>query len=50
MGFFTADRVFLGDSEMRMSSDQLVDLLRQANLIDSGMRVRVAFEFLNGAE
>ena len=48
MGFFTADRVFLGDNEMRMYSDQLVDLLRRVkNVIDSGMRVRAAFEFLN---
>lgn len=36
-GFFTADRVFLGDNEMRVYSDQLVDLLRRVkNVIDSG--------------
>jgi len=50
-GFFTADRVFLGDNEMRMYSDQLVDLLRRVkNVIDSGMRVRTAFEYLDGNE
>ncbi len=49
MGSFTADRVFLGDNGMRIYSDQLVDLLRRVkNVIDSGMRVRAAFEFLNG--
>ncbi len=49
MGFFTADRVFLGDNEMRMYSDQLVDLLRRVkNVINSGMRVGAAFEFLDG--
>lgn len=48
MGFFTADRVFLGDNEMRMYSDQLVNLLRRVkNVIDSGLRIRAAFEFLN---
>jgi hypothetical protein len=48
-GFFTADRVFLVDDRMRMYSDLLVDLLRRVkNVIDSGMRVRAAFEFLDG--
>ncbi|MGO9121262.1 MAG: MerR family transcriptional regulator [Desulfomonilaceae bacterium] len=48
MGLFTADRVFLGDNEMRIYSDRLVDLLRRVkNIIDSGMRVRAAFDFLD---
>jgi hypothetical protein len=47
-GFFTADRVFLVDDRMRMYLDQLVDLPRRAkNLIDSDIRVRAVFEFLN---
>ena len=51
MGFFTADRVFLGDYEMRMYSDQLVDLLRRVkNVIDDGLRLRAAFEFLDEGE
>ena len=50
-GFFTADRVSLGDNEMRIYSDKLVDLLRRVkNVIDSGMRVRAAFEFLSEEE
>ncbi len=50
-GFFIADRVFLGDNEMRMYLEQLVDLLRRVkNVIDSGMRVRAAFDFLNEEE
>jgi hypothetical protein len=49
MSFFSADRVLLGDNEMRIYSDQLVDLLRRVkNLIDACVRVRVAFEFLDG--
>ncbi len=36
---------------MRMYSDQLVDLLmRVKNVIDSGMQVRAAFDFLNEEE
>ena len=49
MGLFTADRVFLGGNEMRMYSDELVDFLKRVkNVIDSGLRVRAAFEFLDG--
>ncbi len=48
-GFFTADRVFLGDNEMRIYSDELVDLLRRVkNLIEDGLRLSAAFEFLDG--
>ena len=51
MDFFTADRVLLGDNEMRIYSDKLVDLLRRVkNVIDDGLRLRAAFEFINGGE
>jgi len=50
MRFFTADCVFWGENEMRMYSDQPVDLIRRAkNVIDSSIRVRAAFEFLSGS-
>ncbi len=51
MGFFNADRVVLGDNEMRIYSDHLVDLLRRVkNLVEDGLRLRAAFEFLDGGE
>ncbi len=51
MGFFHSDRVSLGNNEIRIYSDDHVDLLRRVkDLINSGMRVRAAFEFLNGGE
>ncbi len=49
MGYFNSDRADLGNTEMRTYSDEHLDLLQRAkNLIDDGMRVRAAFEFLEG--
>jgi len=49
MGYFDSDRVDLGNAEMRIYSDDHLDVLQRAkNLIDDGMRVRAAFDFLNG--
>jgi len=51
MGFFSSGRVDLGNGEMRIYSGEGIDFLsRIKNLIDSGMRVRAAFEFLNEGE
>ena len=51
MGLFTADRVVLGEHEMRIYSDELVDLLRRAkNMIDSGMRARKLRRHIISAE
>ena len=47
-GFFTSQRVCMGNAEVRIYSADLVDyLIRIKNLIDSGMRVRPAFEYLD---
>ncbi|MGB6068186.1 MAG: MerR family transcriptional regulator [Desulfomonilaceae bacterium] len=47
-GFFTAERVCMGNAEVRIYSAVLVDFLKRIkNLIDSGMRVRAAFEYLD---
>lgn len=51
LGFFTSERVCMGNSKVRIYSAELVDLLRRVkNVIDSGMRVRAAFDFLNEEE
>lgn len=48
-GFFTSERVCMGNADVRIYSAELVDFLtRIKNLIDSGMRVRAAFEYLDG--
>jgi DNA-binding transcriptional MerR regulator len=50
-GFFTSERVCMGNSEVRIYSAELVDFLKRIkNLIDSGMRVRAAFDFLSEEE
>jgi DNA-binding transcriptional MerR regulator len=49
MGYFDSDRVELGNTQIRIYLDEHLDVLQRAkNLIDDGMRVRVAFDFLNG--
>jgi DNA-binding transcriptional MerR regulator len=48
-GFFTSQRVCMGNAEVRIYPADLVDFLKRIkNLIDSGMRVRAAFEYLDG--
>jgi DNA-binding transcriptional MerR regulator len=43
-GFFTSERVSMGNTGVRIYSTALVDFLKRIkNLIDSGMRVRAAF-------
>lgn len=50
-GFFTSERVCMGNAEVRIYSAELVDFLQRIkNLIDSGMRVRAAFDFLSEEE
>jgi DNA-binding transcriptional MerR regulator len=47
-GLFTSERVCMGNAEVRIYSAELVDfLIRVKNLIDSGMRVRAAFDYLD---
>jgi len=47
-GFFTSERVCMGNADVRIYSAELVDFLRRIkNLIESGMRVRAAFEYLH---
>ena len=51
MGFFSSGRADLGYAEMRIYSGEDIDFLsRIKNLIDSGMWVRAAFEYLDGGE
>jgi DNA-binding transcriptional MerR regulator len=47
-GFFSSERVCVGNNEVRIYSAELVDFLKRIkNLIEAGMRVRAAFEFLD---
>lgn len=51
MNFFHSERVCLGNTEIRIYSDDDIDLLRRVkDLISAGMRVRAAFKFINGGE
>jgi DNA-binding transcriptional MerR regulator len=48
-GFFTSERVCMGNADVRIYSAELVDFLKRIkNVINSGMRVGAAFEFLDG--